>query len=243
MIRVVVNGALGRMGRATVAAVEAAEDLDLVGRLDVEDDLAAGLRELRPDVTVDFTVPAAAAANLTTILEAGVPAVVGTTGFTPEDLAAAERLCAERSVGAVVAPNFAIGAVLLMRFAAEAARHFARSEILELHHDGKVDAPSGTALRTAELMAESRGGEGEPEIGEESLAGVRGGPGAGGIRIHSARLPGLVAHQEVILGGTGQTLRLRHDTLDRTCFMPGVLLAVRRVRTLSGLVRDLGELL
>jgi len=243
MIRVAVNGADGRMGRAVLAALEAAEDMEPAGAFDVGDDLAERLASTHPDVVVDFTVPACAAENLRTILGAGLPAVVGTTGFTAEDLASAEALCRERGVGAVVAPNFAIGAVLLMRFAAEAARHFDRSEIIELHHDGKLDAPSGTALRTAEVMAEARGGDDEPRLGEESLSGVRGGVGAGGIGIHSLRLPGLVAHQEVVLGGPGQTLRLRHDTLDRTCFMPGVLLAVRRVTGLTGLVRDLGDLL
>ncbi len=243
MTRVAVNGARGRMGLAVLAAVDEAADMDLAGAFDVNDDLAASLASAAADVVVDFTVPACAAENLMTILGAGLPAVVGTTGFTAEDLDRAEALCTERGLGAVVAPNFAIGAVLLMRFAAETAKHFDRSEIIELHHDGKLDAPSGTALRTAELMAEARGEGDEPRLGEESLSGVRGGVGAGGIGIHSLRLPGLVAHQEVVFGGPGQTLRLRHDTLDRTCFMPGVLLAVRRVREMTGLVRDLGDLL
>jgi 4-hydroxy-tetrahydrodipicolinate reductase len=242
-IRVAVVGARGRMGAVTVGAVESAGDMKLVGAWDVDDDLEAELQRVGPDVAVDFTIPGTAARNLTAILSAGVPAVVGTTGFTPDELEAADRLCLERGLGAVVAPNFAIGAVLLMRFAAEAARHMDRAEIVELHHDGKRDAPSGTALRTAQLMAEARCSTPPALEEEESLPGARGGRAAGDIPVHSVRLPGLVAHQEVLLGGQGQVLTIRHDTLDRSCFMPGVLLAIRKVRGLTGVVRDLGDLL
>jgi 4-hydroxy-tetrahydrodipicolinate reductase len=212
MIRVAVAGAAGRMGEAVCAAVQGAEDLELVGRADPV--LATTLEDVLPDaeVVVDFTRPDTALENALTCLRAGVHVVIGTTGFDPAPLERA--LSAENAPPAnvVIAPNFAIGAVLMMRFAAEAARHMAKAEIIELHHDQKLDAPSGTAARTAQLMAEAGGGE--PPI-------------------HSVRLPGLVAHQEVILGDLGQTLTIRHDTIGRESFMPGVLLAVRRVPTLE----------
>ncbi|MDP9401320.1 MAG: 4-hydroxy-tetrahydrodipicolinate reductase [Actinomycetota bacterium] len=193
-----VAGAAGRMGEAVCAAVAGAEDLELAGRADPA--LGTSVAEVldAADVLVDFTVPDTALANVRAAVAAGVHAVVGTTGF---DLGALDAL---RGANVFVAPNFAVGAVLMMRFAAEASRHLARAEIVELHHAAKLDAPSGTAARTAALM------EGE-------------------VPIHSVRLPGLVAHQEVILGDVGQTLTIRHDALDRTAFMPGVLLAVRRV--------------
>jgi 4-hydroxy-tetrahydrodipicolinate reductase len=205
MIRVAVAGAAGRLGQTVCAAVEAAEDLELAGRADpaLDTPLAAVLGEA--DVVVDFTRPDTAISNAREAVSAGVHAVVGTTGFDLEDL----RAVAEAgSANVFVAPNFAIGAVLMMRFAAEAARHMQRAEIIEYHHPAKLDAPSGTAKRTALLM----GGE---------------------VPIHSVRLPGLVADQDVILGDVAQTLTLRHVTTDRTSFMPGVLLAVRRVGSLT----------
>ncbi len=202
MIRVAVAGAAGRMGATVCDAVLGAEDMELTGRADPA--LGTTLTEVLSDaeVVVDFTRPDTALANARACLAAGVNVVIGTTGFDVEEL---------RGVGganAFVAPNFAIGAVLMMRFAAEAARHLPKAEIVELHHDRKLDKPSGTAARTAALM----GGE---------------------VPIHSVRLPGLVAHQEVILGGTGETLTIRHDSLDRASFMPGVLLAVRKVGGLT----------
>jgi 4-hydroxy-tetrahydrodipicolinate reductase len=213
MIRVVVSGAAGRMGEAVCEAVGGADDTELTGRADPA--LDAPLSELLADadVVVDFSTPDAAPGNVRSCVAAGVHAVVGTTGFDLDELRAATE--AERTGGAnvLVAPNFAIGAVLMMRFAAEAARHMPECEIVELHHDRKLDAPSGTAKRTAALVREAGGNVHEP--------------------IHSVRLPGLVAHQEVLLGGQGQTLSIRHDSLDRTSFMPGVLLAVRRVGELE----------
>jgi 4-hydroxy-tetrahydrodipicolinate reductase len=200
--RVAVAGAAGRMGQAVCAAVAEADDLELAGRADPQlgVDVAGVLGDA--DVLVDFTTPATALENARTAAGAGVHVVIGTTGF---DLDALEAIT---GANVFAAPNFAIGAVLMMRFAAEASRHMARAEIVELHHDRKLDAPSGTAARTAELME-------------------------GDVPIHSVRLPGLVAHQEVILGDVGQTLTIRHDSLDRTSFMPGVLLAVRRVGSLE----------
>ena len=208
MIRVAVAGAAGRMGETVSAAVQGAEDLELVGRADPL--LESSLEEVLPsaEVVVDFTQPDSALENAGACLRAGVHVVIGTTGFDPSPLiegAAAQRPRAN----VLIAPNFAIGAVLMMRFASEAAKHMAKAEIIELHHDRKLDAPSGTAARTAELMA-AAGGHETPAI-------------------HSVRLPGLVAHQEVIFGDLGQTLTIRHDSISRESFMPGVLLAVRRV--------------
>jgi len=209
MIRVAVSGAAGRMGEAVCAAVTAAPDMELVARADpsLGTDLAGAL-SLGPDVLVDFTVPTTAIANARQAVAAGVHVVVGTTGF---DLAELQGLT---GANVFIAPNFAIGAVLMMEFAARAARHMARAEIIELHHDRKLDAPSGTAARTAALMHEAA-------------------PDRPPVPIHSVRLPGLVAHQEVILGDVGQTLTIRHDSITRESFMPGVLLAVRKVGSLT----------
>jgi 4-hydroxy-tetrahydrodipicolinate reductase len=206
VIRVAVAGAAGRMGQAVCGAVEGAEDMVLTGRADPA--LGAELTELLPeaDVVVDFTVPDTALGNVRVCLEAGVHVVVGTTGF---DLEAARSLAEASSANCFVAPNFAIGAVLLMEVAQKIAPHMPECEVIELHHDRKLDAPSGTAKRTRELIDAAGGNVHEP--------------------IHSVRLPGLVAHQEVIFGGEGQTLALRHDSIDRSSFMPGVLLAVRGV--------------
>jgi 4-hydroxy-tetrahydrodipicolinate reductase len=211
MIRVAVAGAAGRMGQTVCAAVEAAADMELVGRADPL--LSTTLEEVLPraEVVVDFTTPDTALANALACIGAGVHVVIGTTGFDPAALEQAPADGAGANV--LIAPNFAIGAVLMMRFAAEAARHMQRAEIVELHHDEKLDAPSGTAARTAELMAAASGKPAPP--------------------IHSVRLPGLVAHQEVILGDLGQTLSIRHDSISRESFMPGVLLAVRRVGQLQ----------
>jgi 4-hydroxy-tetrahydrodipicolinate reductase len=210
-IAVAVAGAAGRMGTTVCEAVQTAPDMELVARADpalglsVADALACS-----PDVLVDFTVPGTAVANARAAVAAGVHVVIGTTGFDPDAL---EDLRGG-SANVFIAPNFAIGAVLMMQFAAQAARHMARAEIIELHHDGKLDKPSGTAARTASLMQAAAGGDVE-------------------IPIHSVRLPGLVAHQVVILGDVGQTLTIRHDSIDRQSFMPGVLLAVRRVGELT----------
>jgi 4-hydroxy-tetrahydrodipicolinate reductase len=208
MIQVAVSGAAGRMGQAVCEAVEDAEDMELAGRADPALDAPlAGMLE-RADVVVDFTTPDAAPGNVRDCLAAGVHAVVGTTGFELDEL----RQAAEDGEGGAnvfVAPNFAIGAVLMMEMARHAAPHMPECEIVELHHERKLDAPSGTAKRTAEIVREAGGNVHEP--------------------IHSVRLPGLVAHQEVIFGGEGQTLSIRHDSTDRRSFMPGVLLAVRKV--------------
>jgi 4-hydroxy-tetrahydrodipicolinate reductase len=212
VIRVVVAGAAGRMGETVCEAIEGARDTELVGRADPALDTALSEILSGADVAIDFTTPDTAPENVGACLDAGVHAVVGTTGFDLEELRTAAE-SSDRGANVFVAPNFAIGAVLMMRFAAEAARHMPEVEIVELHHARKVDAPSGTAKRTAELVAAAGGNVHEP--------------------IHSVRLPGLVAHQEVILGGEGQTLTIRHDSIDRRSFMAGVLLATRRVSELA----------
>ncbi|MPZ89283.1 MAG: 4-hydroxy-tetrahydrodipicolinate reductase [Nitriliruptorales bacterium] len=237
MHRVAVIGAGGRMGAITCAAFEAEEDLDLVARVGRGDPLEA-VTEAGAEVAVEFTTPASVKVNAEWLLTHGVHAVVGATGLGEGDLADLEARTGPANC--LVAPNFAIGAVLLMRLAAEVARHLPHVEITELHHDRKVDAPSGTALRTARQVAAARA---------EAVAvpGPADTPARGlvveGVPVHSVRLPGLVASQEVVFGGPGQTLTLRHDSIDRTSFMPGVLLAVRRIAEFPGLTVGLEALL
>ncbi len=239
MTRVAVLGARGRMGAEVVRAVEAAEDLDLVAAYDVGE--AVDLTQA--EVAVDFTHPDAVMGNLRTCVEAGVHAVVGTTGFDAGRLDELRALLAGTRVNVLVAPNFGIAAVLMMQFAAQAARFFDSVEIVELHHAGKADAPSGTARRTAELVAEAR--RGMPPMPDATTTALDGARGADvdGVRVHSVRLAGLVAHQEVLLGGAGESLTIRHDSYDRASFMPGVLLGVRRVGSRPGLTVGLEALL
>ncbi|MBO8142341.1 MAG: 4-hydroxy-tetrahydrodipicolinate reductase [Firmicutes bacterium] len=240
--RVLVVGSSGRMGREVVRAVTDAPDMEVAGGVTRGDDLEEAIRRTGPTVLVDFTVPGAVVDNVHAAVRAGIPAVVGTTGMSASDLADLDRAAREKEVGVLVAPNFALGAVLMMKFARDAARYFPHAEIIELHHDGKKDAPSGTAIRTAELIAQGRGGSPLSREELEIIGGARGG-NHHGVPIHSVRLPGLVAHQEVILGLPGQTLRIRHDSIDRSSFMPGVLLAIRRVGELQGVVYGLERLL
>ncbi len=226
-IAVLVNGAKGKMGQEVVKAVQAEEDLQLVGATDLGDRLDEAIRSARPAVVVDFTHPSSAYANTETILRCGARPIVGTTGLDADGIRRLQDLAKSLGLGGLIAPNFAIGAVLLMRFAAEASRFLPDVEIIELHHDQKADAPSGTAIKTAELIAAKRGASRPPARETQSIAGVRGGR-CHGIPIHSVRLPGFVAHEEVILGGVGQVLTLRHDSISRTSFMPGVVLAIRK---------------
>ena len=250
MITVLVSGAAGRMGAEVVRAVLAEDDLELVGAVDpahsgqpvgegtllsYESDLASAIEATRPQVMVDFTHPSVVGGTIATALAHGVHCVVGTTGLPNAEL---ETLAAGARDGACLfmAPNFAIGAVLMMRFAAEAARFMPHVEIIELHHDRKADAPSGTALRTASLIADARRAvPAAPGRVTEIAEGARGAL-VDDVTIHSVRLPGMVAHQEVLFGGQGQTLSIRHDSIDRTSFMPGVVLAIRNVIHHSGLV-------
>jgi len=237
MIRVAVVGAQGRMGATVCAAVEADPDCELVARVDMGDSLQ-DILDAGADVAVEFSTPESVKRNALWLLEHGVHVVVGATGMSDADLAELGEKTG--SVNCIVAPNFAIGAVLMMRFAEQAARHMPHVEIAELHHDRKVDAPSGTALRTAKLIAAARGDA--PEV-----PGPDGHPARGeivdGVPIHSVRLPGLVASQEVVFGAEGQTLTIRHDSIDRSSFMPGVLLAVKRVGQTPGLTVGLEHLL
>ena len=243
--RVGVLGSAGRMGSAACAAVEAADDLELVARLGSGDPLSA-LTDAEAEVAVDLTRPDAVMDNLRFCIENGIHAVVGTSGFDDERLATLRGLLADApGVGVLVAPNFAVGAVLMMRFAEQASRFFESVEIVELHHPDKADAPSGTARRTAELVAAARRDAGlgpMPDATATALDGARGAR-VEGVPVHSVRARGLVAHQEVILGTTGETLTIRHDSYDRGSFMPGVLLGIREVGSRPGLTVGLDALL
>jgi 4-hydroxy-tetrahydrodipicolinate reductase len=264
-IKVAVTGAAGAMGRTVIRAIQAADDLELAGALDLTavgedsgevagggesgvaispaEELATVLRGSGAQVLVDFTAPSAVMGNLRTALGLGVRCVVGTTGFTDETRAEVGRLCEENQTAAIIAPNFSLGANLMMRFAAEAAKHLDYAEIIELHHERKQDAPSGTAIKTAEMMAAARGREfAQVETKLEKAPGARGAMWAG-IPVHSVRLQGLVAHQEVMFGGLGEVLQIRHDSISRESFMPGVLLAVRKVVEMEGLTLGLELLL
>ncbi len=244
MIRVGVLGARGRMGSQVCAAVEAAEDLELVAQVD-EGDSPADLVAAAAEVVVDFTHPEAVLHNIRYALDHGIAAVVGTSGFSTDRLDQVRGWLADTPGHVLVAPNFGIGAVLMMQFARQAARFFDSVEVIELHHANKVDAPSGTATRTATVIAEARAEAGlgpVPDATTSELPGARGAT-VDGVHVHSVRLPGLVAHQEVLLGGLGETLTIRHDSFDRVSFMPGVLLAVRGVRDHPGLTVGLEPLL
>jgi len=264
MTRVLVNGALGRMGKSVVKAVLNEDGLELAGAVDihaaddaglaagaaaagvpVETDLAAALERIKPEVMIDFTRPDVVYGNVMTALKHKVSPVVGTTGLSPEQREEIRKAAEAEDTPAFIAPNFAIGAVLLMMLSKTAAKYMPDVEIIELHHDHKLDAPSGTAAQTAELIAEVRKAhkQGHPE--EKEKDGWKGARGADyeGMHVHSVRLPGFVASQEVIFGGLGQTLTLRHDTTSRESFMPGVMLAAKKVRGLKGLTVGLDKLL
>ncbi len=243
--RVGVLGARGRMGMEVCKAVDSAADLELVAAVDQGDDLDAVARA-GAGVVVDFTTPDAVMDNLRWCVENGVHAVVGTTGFTEQRLAQVRGWLDDRpGLGVVIAPNFGIGAVLMMQFAARAARYFESVEIVEQHHPRKMDAPSGTATHTAPLIAAARAEAGlgpVPDATRDEVAGARGAD-IDGVRVHAVRATGLVAHQEVLFGTTGETLTIRHDSYDRVSFMPGVLLAVREVGRRPGLTVGLDALL
>ncbi|HEX8833671.1 MAG TPA: 4-hydroxy-tetrahydrodipicolinate reductase [Abditibacteriaceae bacterium] len=267
MIKVLVSGAAGRMGREVVKAVVGDNETELVGAVDTNlvgtdagelagagktgvllaADLATELKRSGAQVAVDFSTPQSVRANVQIMLDAGVAPVVGTTGLGESDLAAIDEASRKAGVPVFIAPNFAIGAVLMMRFAAECSKLFDSAEIIEYHHDKKIDAPSGTAFKTAQMMREARGTDFERIGGDAESEGStaphsRGGQ-IGGASIHSVRLAGYLAHQEVIFGMAGQTLSIRHDTITRECYMPGVLRAVKAVRGLEGLTYGLEKIL
>jgi len=241
MINVAVLGARGRMGSEVVKAVETADGLALVAALDMGDSLEQ-LKGSAAHVVVDFTTPDSVMSNLEFLINNGMNVVVGTTGFDDAKLATVNGWLAQNpSVGVLIAPNFAIGAVLMMEFAAKAARYFESAEIIELHHPAKIDAPSGTAARTAKLMSAARKEAGLGAMPDATTTALDGARGAlvGGIPVHSVRARGLVAHQEVLFGGLGETLTIRHDSIDRAGFMPGVILGVRKIINIPGLTLGL----
>jgi len=260
-ITVVVHGALGKMGKEVTAAVCRDPDLEMVGAVDIQaaqeylilpdaygkvplsSDVNLLLQSCHPHVMVDFTIAEASMPAVRVAVEHGVNLVIGTTGFSDDNIREIDQLAGKSKVGVVVAPNFALGAVVLMHLSKIAARFFDYAEIIELHHQQKADAPSGTALATAKAMLQSRGKPFVyPTTKKENLSGSRGGQ-VDGITIHSVRLPGFVASQEVVFGALGQTLNLRHDTISRECFMPGVILAIKEVVKCQGLVYGLDSLL
>jgi len=241
-IKVGVLGAKGRMGATVCEAITASSDCELVSALEINDDLME-LVSSGAEVVVDFTTPDSVAANLEFLAANNIHAVVGTTGFDTDKLAAVEKQFTASKANVVIAPNFGLAAVLMMQFAAQAAPHFESVEIIELHHPRKADAPSGTARRTAEMIAQARVGmPAMPDATSESIPGARG-ANVSGIQVHSIRAQGLVAHQEVVFGGPGESLTIRHDSYDRESFMPGVLLAVRKVSQTPGLTYGLENLL
>lgn len=244
-IRVGVLGALGKVGSEVCRAVEEADDTELVARIDADDELD-GLVSSGAQVVVDFTHPDVVMDNLEFCLDHGIHAVVGTTGFDDERLETLRRWLADApGVGVLVAPNFSIGALLMMRFAATAAPFYESVEVVELHHPDKADAPSGTARRTAQLIAAARREAGSGPVPDATSSALEGARGADveGIRVHGLRIRGLVAHQEVVLGGLGETLTIRHDSLDRASFTPGVLVGVRAIGSHPGLTVGLEEFL
>lgn len=257
MIKVGISGAAGKMGREVVKAILADAECQLVMAIDpgatgqdaallagltepsgilIQSDLKAAIASTQPDVIVDFTAPSVVLGNALSILETGTRVVIGTTGLQDAGLKQIQAAVEKHQTAALVAPNFALGGVLMIRFAQEAAKYFDHAEIIEFHHNQKLDAPSGTSLRTAELMQQSNPKFGSTNIPneKEELAGARGATTPANLHIHSIRLPGMVAHQEVIFGSPGQTLTIRHDSIDRSCYMPGVLLAIKKIVPKTG---------
>lgn len=262
-IRVIVTGVLGKMGIETAQAIIDDKELELVGAVDVrgknehistittgcdtdiliQNDLDLVIENTKPDVMVDFTNPQAVFNNAKIALKNGITCIIGTTGLNEVELKQLEKMAIENNAGIAIIPNFAIGAVLMMKFAKEAAIYFPDVEIIEMHHDQKIDAPSGTAIKTAEMINENRTKQIPKNIREyEKIAGCRGGD-LNQIRIHSVRLPGFVAHQEVIFGGIGQTLRIKHDSIDRIGFMPGVIMVIKKMVTREGLIYGMENLM
>ena len=238
-IRVLINGAKGRMGLEAIQAVNAAEGMELVGETDLGDSLEQAIIESKADIVVDLTAPDCAYENAMIIGKSPAGGVIGTTGFKPHEINELKEYYDEKKPGILIAPNFSIGAVLLMHVSQTIGKYMPEVEIIEMHHPAKLDAPSGTAIKTAQLIAEARG--------EDVPRGTSTSPARGeyyeGIPVHSVRLPGLLAHQEVIFGGQGQTLTIRHDSLNRGCFMPGIILGIREMMNRSGLIYGLDQIL
>ncbi|AJQ92149.1 4-hydroxy-tetrahydrodipicolinate reductase [Gynuella sunshinyii] len=242
MIRVMVNGARGRMGSEVVKAVSQDADLEFVGGTDREDDLAARIAELKPDVVVDFTIASIGFENAKTIIAAGVSPVIGTSGFQQHQVEELQALAAEQKLGGLIAPNFSLGAVLMMKFSALAAKYLPDVEIIEAHSPQKEESPSGTSIRTAELIAGARVSAATPTSRKELLAGARG-ASLHDVPVHSVRLPGVVAQQTVFFGGLSETLKIEHNSQHRESFMPGVCLACKKVGSREQLLYGLEHLL
>ena len=264
MVKVLVSGACGKMGREVINAVSSAEDMTLVGAVDIinngedigkialgqengikiQGDLKAAIESIKPDVVVDFTQPNSAFKNAKTILEAGARPVIGTTGLKDNEIEELKNLAKTKNLSGMIAPNFTTGAVLMMMFAQMAAKYFDNAEIIEYHHNQKKDAPSGTAVKTAQLMAKVNPDLMKGNCPEtETLQGSRGGTANGNIHVHSVRMPGYMASQEVLFGSQGQILSIRHDSVDRKCYMPGVLMGIRYVMDNNEFIYGLDNIL
>lgn len=242
-ITVLVNGAAGRMGQTTVAAIEAHPTLQLVGQGTQTDDLAQLIKDTQPQVVIDFTTPDVVYHNTNIIIDANVHPIIGTSGLKPEEIITLQKKCNTKQLGGIIAPNFSLGVILMMKAGQLLAKHFPHMEIIELHHPGKLDAPSGTAIKTAQLLAQARGQETlSTKACKEILPGALGAQ-CENIPIHSVRLPGLVAHQEILFGGHHETTSIRHDSLSRESFMPGVCFACETVITLKHLYYGLEQLI
>ncbi len=241
-IKVIVNGAKGRMGEMSSAAISADPELELVGQTDLGDNLNDTIKDTAAAVVVDFTVASASLKNAEAIVAAGARPVIGTSGFTEREVSKVSSLCAEAGIGGIIAPNFSLSAVLMMKFAADAAKYMPECEIIEYHHTAKEDSPSGTALKTAELIAASRVEARKPVKGKEIIPGSRGAE-LGGTNIHAVRIPGVIADQEVVFGGHAQSLTIKSACLNREAYMPGVCYACKKVIELDDLVFGLDKIL
>jgi len=239
--KVIINGSNGRMGQAAVNAIKKSHDLELVAALTRKDNLLSAIKDTRAKVVVDLTVPDVVFEHSKITLAAGAHPVIGATGLTNENIQELQEISSQRKIGGIIAPNFSIGALLMMRFAKEAAKHFNYAEIIEMHHEQKIDSPSGTAKKTADMMAENFKAGPMPKS-KETIAHTRGGS-LHNIPIHAVRMPGLLAHQQVIFGEAGETFTISHDSINRDCFMPGILLACRKVLQLDQLIYGLDEVL
>lgn len=238
-ISILLNGASGKMGSTAAAAIEAHANLHLLAACDHNDDFVGMLAELQPDVVLDFTTPDAVFGNAKTIIAHNARPVIGTSGLMPEQIKALQQSCAAKNLGGIIAPNFCIGAILMMRFAQQAAKYYPQAEIIEYHHDRKKDAPSGTSIKTAQMLSEVRANQ--LNAGVETIAGARG-ANLNDVPIHSVRLQGMLAHQEVLFGGEGELLTIRHDSFTREAYMPGVCFALEHVMQLNELVYGLENL-
>ena len=238
-VKVVINGINGKMGRVLKQSIVAEPDFKLVAGIGRGDDLAKSIQSTNADVVVDFTTPQAVFKNTEMIIQAGARPVIGTTGLTVEQMKTLNKRCRTKKLGGIIAPNFALGAILMMKYAKDAARYFPDAEIIEMHHPQKIDAPSGTATKTAQMMGESRQSNSNEKTHEHRASGEI----KHRITIHSIRLPGLFSHQVVIFGGNGETLTIRHDGIDRSCAVPGVFLACRKVMELNQLIYGLENIL